>query len=87
MSELISRCQSSFVLVCQSGDNIIVALEIFPSMRRKTRNFGWQLKWILRRPMICSCGSLLERLCHTLIDSDFSKCIQRLQLILKQYRI
>lgn len=41
MSNLVGRQQSSFVPNSQSGDNIIVAQEVFHSMRKKTGSTGW----------------------------------------------
>lgn len=41
MGKLVNPCQSSFVPNRQSRDNIIVAQEIFHSMRRKKGKKGW----------------------------------------------
>lgn len=41
MGNLIGPCQSSFVPNRQSGDNVIVAQEVFHSMTRKSGNKGW----------------------------------------------
>ena len=43
MSHLVGPFQSSFVLNCQSGDNIIMAQEIFHSMRKKGEKKGQRL--------------------------------------------
>lgn len=41
MSSLVNPCQSSFVLNRQSRDNMIVAQEIFHSMRHRKGKKGW----------------------------------------------
>jgi len=38
---MIRPCQTSFVPSRQEGDNIIVAQEIFHSMRKKKGSVGW----------------------------------------------
>lgn len=41
MSTLVNPCQSSFIPNRQSRDNIIIAQEIFHSMRNKKGKKGW----------------------------------------------
>lgn len=41
MGALVNPCQSSFIPNRQSRDNIIVAQEVFHSMRRRTGKKGW----------------------------------------------
>lgn len=85
MSKLVGPCQSSFVPHRQSGDNIIVAQEVFQSMRKKTGKTGWmaikiylekvydRLNWHFIKDTLQDIGfpsKMIDLIWHCLISSS-----------------